>query len=149
MNNLVIREATADDAPRIVALYQSAGIEAGISFTPEQAREHFRVFSEYPNYRIFVAVQGEDIVGAYELLIMDNLAKCGRPSGVVEDVAVSPQHQRCGIGRALMQHARDQCQRAGCYKFVLSSSSSREAAHEFYDSLGLKRHGISFLAEID
>jgi len=149
VDNLIIREATLDDAPQIITLYLGAGIESGISFTPEEAREHFRVFAKYPNYRVYVAVLGDEIVGTYELLIMDNLAKRGQPSGVVEDVAVSPQFQGLGIGRALMQHAREQCQRAGCYKFVLSSNTRREAAHKFYDSLGLKRHGFSFLAEIE
>jgi ribosomal protein S18 acetylase RimI-like enzyme len=149
MDNLIIREATPDDAPQIIALYLSAGIESGTSFTPEEAREHFRVFAKYPNYRVFVAVLEEQIVGTYELLIMDNLAKRGQPSGVVEDVAVSSRFQGRGIGRALMQHAREECQRAGCYKFVLSSNSRREAAHKFYGSLGLKRHGFSFLAKIE
>jgi GNAT superfamily N-acetyltransferase len=149
MQALLIREATPDDAPEIIALYQRAGIESETPFTPQEAEAHFAVFTRYPNYRVFVAIVGEEIVGAYELLIMDNLAKHGRRSGLVEDVAVSPQHQRHGIGHALMQHAREQCSRAGCYKFVLSSGIRREEAHAFYDSLGLKRHGVSFLAEIE
>ena len=149
MDDLVIREATADDAPEIVALYRSAGIESGASFTPAEARSHFAVFSRYPNYRIFVATRGGEIIASYALLIMDNLAKRGRRSGVVEDVAVSPEHQGQGTGRALIQHARERCREAGCYKFVLSSGISREKAHAFYESIGLKRHGFSFLAGIE
>jgi ribosomal protein S18 acetylase RimI-like enzyme len=148
MEHLIIRQAAQDDAPMIVELYRRAGIESERSFTADEARRHFAVFAKYPNFRVFVAVAGGDIVGAYELLIMDNLAKAGRPSGVVEDVAVSPQHQGRGVGRALMAHARAQCQQAGCYKFVLSSGSSRTDAHRFYDGLGFERHGISFLATL-
>jgi ribosomal protein S18 acetylase RimI-like enzyme len=107
MPDLIIREATADDASEVVALYQCTGIESGESFTPEEAGAHFAVFARYPNYQIFVAVLGHEIVGTYELLIMNNLAKRGRPSGVVEDVAVSPKHQGIEIGRALMEHARE------------------------------------------
>ena len=149
MSDLHIRQATAADAPQIIGLYQSAGIESGQSFTSEEARAHFAVFSCYPSYRIFVAVLGDEIVGTYELLIMDNLAKRGRRSGIVEDVAVSWKHQGTGIGHALMNHAREKCREAGCYKFVLSSGISRESAHAFYDSIGLKRHGFSFLATVD
>jgi hypothetical protein len=93
MPDVHIREATADDAPAIVVLFQSAGVESGELFTSEEARAHFAVFSRYPNYRVFVAVLGQEIVGTYALLIVDNLAKRGRRSGVVEDVAVSPEHQ--------------------------------------------------------
>jgi GNAT superfamily N-acetyltransferase len=79
---------------------------------------------------------------------MDNMAKRGRRSGIVEDVAVDPQYQGRGIGRAMMQHALEQCRRADCYKLVLSSNLKREDAHRFYDSLGFKRHGYSFRVEL-
>jgi GNAT superfamily N-acetyltransferase len=143
----IIRQATRDDAPKIVALYAASGVE-GASFSDDEARAHFDVFARYPNYRVFVAEIDGEVVGAYELLIMDNLAKRGRPSGVVEDVAVSPARQGQGIGRALMEHARDECRRAACYKFVLSSAIGREGAHAFYDALGFARHGFSFLTEL-
>ncbi len=142
---VIIRQATRDDAPAIVALYEGAGIDAGRTFTAEEAKRHFDVFATYPNFRVFVAMLRGAIVGAYELLIMDNLAKRGTPSEIVEDVAVSPAHQGHGIGRALMEHALEECRRAGCYKLALSSGISRDAAHAFYDSLGFERHGISFV----
>jgi GNAT superfamily N-acetyltransferase len=103
------------------------------------------MFSRYPSYRVFVAVLDERIVGAYSLLIMHNLAKRGKPSGVLEDVAVPPAVQRRGIGHAMIEHAIEECRIAGCYKLTLSSNRKREAAHRFYESLGFQRHGYSFL----
>ena len=44
-----------------------------------------------------------------------------------------------------MEHAREQCRAAGCYKMALSSNLKREGAHAFYDSLGFERHGYSFV----
>jgi GNAT superfamily N-acetyltransferase len=148
MNAIAIREAVEDDLPGILHLYAAGGINTDGNFTPEEAREHFAVFRRYPDYRIYVALLAEQIVGTYELLIMDNLAKRGRKSGVIEDVAVDPAYQGRGIGRAMMHHARALCKEAGCYKLMLSSNLKREEAHRFYDALGFTRHGYSFLVEL-
>lgn len=147
MNGIFIREALEEDIPSILRIYSASGVGES-AFTVEEAQQHLAIFRQYPSYRVFVAVLDEAIVGTYELLIMDNLAKRGRKSGVVEDVAVDPKYQGRGIGRAMMDHAREQCRQAECYKFVLSSNLKREDAHRFYDSLGFKRHGYSFLMEI-
>src|SRR5437867_12353384 len=144
MTPVVIREASEADLAAILRAYAESGIESGAGFTVEEAREHFARFRQYPYYRIFVAETGGTIAGTYALMIMDNLAKRGARSGVVEDVAVLPGRQGQGIGRAMMEHARAQCRDAGCYKLSLSSNLNREAAHRFYDSLGFERHGYSF-----
>jgi GNAT superfamily N-acetyltransferase len=149
MDALVIREASEDDVAAILELYRDAELEGEPAFTIEEAQAHLAVFSRYPSYRIFVAVLDEEIVGTYELLIMDNLAKGGRKSAVVEDVAVSPKFRGQGIGRAMMMHAREQCKRARCYKFVLSSNLKRADAHAFYESLGFEKHGSSFRVELE
>lgn len=148
MSDIFIREASEEDIPAVLSLYSSAGITDDAAFSIEEAREHLKVFRRYPSFRVFVAVIDASIVGTYELLIMDNLAKRGKRSGIVEDVAVSPAHQGRGIGRALMEHAREQCRQAGCYKFTLSSNLKREEAHRFYDALGFERHGYSFRTKI-
>ena len=148
MSEIRFREASDDDIPAILQLYSAAEITAEESFTIEEARDQLAIFRRYPSFRVFVALIDNVIVGTYELLIMDNLAKRGKKSGVVEDVAVDPACQGRGIGRAMMEHAREQCRQAGCYKFVLSSNLKREDAHRFYDALGFKRHGFSFLMEL-
>lgn len=148
MSAIVIREAAGTDIAAILKIYIDAGVDDGNMFTEEEAQGQLALFQSYPSYRIFVAVIEEKIVGTYELLIMDNLAKRGRHSGVVEDVAVDPAFQGRGIGRAMMQHAHEECRKAGCYKLVLSSNLKREDAHRFYDSLGFERHGYSFRVEL-
>jgi GNAT superfamily N-acetyltransferase len=148
MPALTIREATETDLPRILDLYSAADIGDGESFTPAEARAQLAAFRQYPSYRLFVAVADDTIVGTYQLLIMHNMAKRGKPSGIVEDVAVDPAHQGQGIGRAMMQHALEQCRRAECYKLSLSSNLRREDAHRFYEALGFERHGYSFRVEI-
>jgi ribosomal protein S18 acetylase RimI-like enzyme len=144
MDGITIREATEDDLSSILGLYAAAGIGDSGNFTAEEARAHFARLKQYPSFHVFVAFLHEVPVGTYELLIMDNLAKRGRKSAVVEDVAVDPQHQGRGIGRAMMEHARKRCQEANCYKLTLSSNLKREEAHRFYEALGFEKHGYSF-----
>lgn len=149
MEDVHIREAREPDIARILELYREAGIEAQPGFTPQEAREQLALFLSYPSFRVFVAEVRGEVVGTYELLIMDNLAKRGKRSGVVEDVAVAPRWQGRGIGRAMMQHAQDECRRAGCYKLVLSSGLKRTGAHDFYEAMGFEKHGYSFRVDLE
>lgn len=141
---LIIREATEDDLADVLRAYAESGIEGDEAFDVEGARAHVVRFRAYPSYRLFVATSGGELVGTYSLLVMDNLAKRGARSGIVEDVAVRPSAQGQGVGRAMMAHALEACRRAGCYKLMLSSNMRRDAAHRFYESLGFERHGYSF-----
>jgi ribosomal protein S18 acetylase RimI-like enzyme len=147
MDGITIREALEEDIPAVLDLYSAAGIGSEDNFNPAEARLHFAALRKYPSLRVFVALIDQTIIGTYELLIMDNMAKRGRRSGVVEDVAVHPEHQGQGVGRAMMEHAMEQCRLASCYKMTLSSNLNREEAHKFYDSLGFEKHGYSFRIE--
>jgi GNAT superfamily N-acetyltransferase len=145
MTSVLVREALESDLTAVLRTYANSGIDGNSSFDLEEAREHFARFRQYPSYRLFVALVDGEIVGAYSLLIMDNLAKRGAKSGIIEDVAVLPDQQRRGVGRAMMQHALEHCRIAGCYKVALSSNLNRKSGHRFYESLGFERHGFSFV----
>jgi GNAT superfamily N-acetyltransferase len=148
MDAIVIREASEEDIPAIIDIYRAAGIGGEDNFTVTEACAHFAMLKQYPSFRVFVALIDQTVVGTYELLVMDNMAKRGRRSGVVADVAVHPRHQGRGIGRAMMQRAMEQCSQANCYKLALSSNLKRKDAHRFYDALGFERHGYSFQVEL-
>lgn len=48
----------------------------------------------------------------------------------------------------MMKYAIEYCKKYGCYKVSLSSNLKREKAHHFYESLGFRIHGYSFLLEL-
>jgi len=143
-----VRQATAADLPSILALYAQPAMDNGKVLTITEAEQLFAQFSNYPNYRLFVACEANTVVGTFALLIMHNLAHQGTPSAIVEDVVVSDALQSQGIGRDMMHHAMVLAREAGCYKLVLSSNQKRERAHAFYESLGFQRHGFSFSIEM-
>ena len=143
-----IRDAAESDLSAVLRILAESGIDGGESFTLEEAREHFARIRERPGFRVLVAEVDGEVAGTYVLQIMEKLGKRGTPAGVVEDVAVAPGHQGQGIGRAMMEHAREACRNAGCYKLALSSNVKREGAHQFYESLGFERHGFSFITRL-
>jgi GNAT superfamily N-acetyltransferase len=144
-----IRTAREDDPAAVLALYAEPEIDDGDVLGVEGASAIFWRFAAYPDYRLFVAHTDGAIVGSYALLVMDNLGHLGAPSAVVEDVVVEPAQQGKGVGRAMMQHALGEARRRRCYKLTLSSNMKRDRAHAFYESLGFRRHGYSFLVELE
>ena len=140
-----IRPARREDLAAILALYADLETDGQVLDLPA-AESIFARMQQYPNYTVYVAVVEGQIIGAFELLIMDNLAHVGAPSGIVEDVVVHPAWRGQGIGKQMMAFALEQCRQAGCYKLALSSNRKREAAHRFYEALGFQKHGYSFVA---
>jgi ribosomal protein S18 acetylase RimI-like enzyme len=139
-----VREASRSDLPEVLRLLAQPGMDDGEVLPLADAERLFNRMARYPDYRLYVAVRDEDIVGSFALLIIDNLGHLGAPSAVIEDVVVDPQCQGQGIGKAMMRHALGLCAEKGCYKATLSSNLKRERAHAFYESLGFERHGYSF-----
>jgi GNAT superfamily N-acetyltransferase len=143
-----IQPASEADLASILALYAEVEDDARV-ISIEEARLVFARMENYPDYRVYVAKSGKSIVGTFALLIIDNLAHMGAPSGVVEDVVVHRDWRGKGVGKQMMQFAMNRCRERGCYKLALSSNLKREAAHRFYDGLGFQRHGYSFIVELN
>ncbi len=145
---VTIREATVHDLPGILELYAQPDMDNGEVLSVEQAEAIFRRMLAYPNYKVYVALHEGLIVGTFALAIMDNMAHMGSHSGLIEDVVVKSAFQGQGIGKQMMRYAMDCCREHNCYKVVLSSNLKREKAHRFYESLGFRKHGYSFLVEL-
>jgi GNAT superfamily N-acetyltransferase len=142
-----MRQALPADIPAVLALYAQPGLDDGKVLGVDAAQQVLAQFARYPNYRLFVAIEAGAVVGSYALLVMHNLAHCGTPSAIAEDVVVARASQGQGIGRRMMAHALSEARHAGCYKLALSSNRKRTQAHAFYESLGFVQHGLSFVIE--
>lgn len=143
-----IRPALREDLTAILDLYAQPEMDDGAVLPLEEAEGIFDRIQQYPRYRIYVArVEGE-IVGTFALLIMDNVAHMGAPSGIVEHVNVAPSRQGRGIGKEMMRFAMAEARGAGCYKLMLSSNLKRTRSHRFYEGLGFSHHGHSFVMEL-
>ncbi|MBT3363009.1 MAG: GNAT family acetyltransferase [Chloroflexi bacterium] len=56
--------------------------------------------------------------------------------GWVNYLAVSPQYQRKGFGRAMMQHAEAELTKLGCPKINLQVRGGNDSVIKFYDRIG-------------
>jgi GNAT superfamily N-acetyltransferase len=143
-----VREAGADDLDTVLDIYSSSGLDGGQRISPEEALTVHARFAAYPYYRLHVAALGAEVVGTFALLIMHNLGHRGAPSAIIEDVAVMPEWQRRGVGRAMLEFAMRRAADAGCYKLTLSTNQKRGSAHRFYETLGFQRHGYSYVVDL-
>ena len=148
-DNIFIRVATDKDLPDILKLYSQPDMDNNQVLELSDAAIIFDKMKSYPDYHVYIAEIGGAIVGTFALAILDNLAHMGSKSGLVEDVVVSREYQGQGIGKQMMSFAIEACKGKNCYKLCLSSNLKRHNAHKFYDSLGFKKHGYSYLMEFE
>jgi GNAT superfamily N-acetyltransferase len=146
--DIEFRKALPDDLPAMLPLIQLLNVDDEPELDLDEARQILMRFSAYPSYSIYLALQADQVVGFFELLIMDNLAHHGRPSAVIEDVVVHPEWQGKGVGAQMLQFALEVCRAAGCYKLNLSSKTTRSGAHQFYRNLGFEQYGYCFALQI-
>ncbi len=142
MSALTVRRASRADLPAVLALY--AELNAGRVASLARAEILLDRLAAYPDYGLYVAEAGGEVVGTFSLIVLDNIAHWGTPSALVESVVVSAAHRGGGIGRGMMHEAARLAGERGCYKLALSSNVDAKPAHAFYEGLGFERYGYSF-----
>ena len=145
--DLAIRPALPADVPQLLELYKLLDLEPEPELPIDQAQARFRELALRPGHAIYVAEFEQRIVGTFALIFIGGLSHGARDSCIVEDVCVVPEMQGTGIGKQMMGFAMAQCAAVECYKLVLSSHITRGNAHRFYESLGFRKHGHSYLID--
>ena len=145
--DLAIRPALPADVPQLLELYKLLDLEPEPELPIDQAQARFRELALRPGHAIYVAEFEQRIVGTFALIFIGGLSHGARDSCIVEDVCVVPEMQGTGIGKQMMGFAMAQCAAVECYKLVLSSHVTRGNAHRFYESLGFRKHGHSYLID--
>ena len=137
---IIVRTATEADIPRVLKLYQQLALNPSevemVKPEPEFSQKAYREMTDLKGYHLLVAEVDGEVVGTAVLVILPGLAHGISRWGVVEFMVVNEAHRSQGIGRALMDHAAELAQEAGCYKIMLGSNKKRPDAHRFYRSAG-------------
>jgi GNAT superfamily N-acetyltransferase len=154
MATLTIRDATADDLPRIVAMYADdalgSGRESATDPLPDSYWRAFREIDADPRHRLVVAedVDGE-VVATLQLSYLPQLSHRGSERAQIDSVRVTSTRRGGGIGRTLMRWAIDEAAHRGCSTVQLTTNAQRHDAHRFYESLGFTASHVGMKRALD
>ena len=141
-----VRRARPADAAALVLLAEAVGSEPegwlvtdGSWRSVGEERRYLRSIARYPHAAVFVAEEGELIVGRL------SLARDPHPARAhVADLGlmVAASHRRRGIGRALLDASAQWARQSGVRKLELHVLPHNTAAIALYEAFGFRREGV-------
>jgi RimJ/RimL family protein N-acetyltransferase len=141
-----IRRARPADAAALVALAEAVGSEPegwlvtdGYWRSVGEERRYLRSIAHYPHAAVFLAEDGELVVGRL------SLARDPHPASAhVADLGlmVAASHRRRGIGRALLDASAQWARASGVRKLELHVLPHNTAAIALYEGFGFRREGV-------
>ena len=134
---MTIRPASQEDVPALLTLYRELHPDDP-SPSAVAAIEAWQAIEAQAGRTILVAECTGAVVGTIDCVILPNLTRGARPFVLVENVVVTADQRRAGVGAALLEAVVAAARQAGCYKVQLLSRASRQDAHAFYEAYGFR-----------
>ena len=136
---LVIRKATREDVPAILALVKELATyekepEAVIAEEADFLRDGF---GERPSFEVLIAEESANAVG-FAFYFFSYSTWIGRKCLYLEDLFVKPSYRGQGAGIALMKALAKVAVETDCRRFVWAVLDWNEPAIGFYERLGAK-----------
>jgi len=92
-----------------------------------------------PRLHYFVGLLGNRIVSSCFLVIIPNLARGGRPYGLIENVITHQAYRKKGYGASLLKHVLNVAWKNDCFQVLLLTGNINEKVFRFYEKIGFKR----------
>ncbi len=132
--DLFLRKATQEDTEQMDRVML---VISDRSADPEKMRELIGKLEKDPQKYLLAAFDRETGILAGSLLgvVFEDICDSCRPILLVENVAVLPEYQGKGIGRAMFQEIERWGREMDCHYEILVSGNQRTGAHRFYKAL--------------
>lgn len=108
----------------------------------------YRGLLEDPAHSFFLCEDAGDLLGALHLRVEGQLHHGGLVAEILE-LAVSAGCRGQGLGKALVDMARQEARAQGCMVLEVPSGAQRERAHRFYRREGFTRTHYRFSMPLD
>lgn len=144
--SLIIRPCEFSDLDALQKLYKQ--LHSRDEITSDDLCRGFEEMQAQDGCEVYVADKDGCVVGTFVLYLLPNMTRRGRKAAILENIVVDSAHRKQGIGKSMLEYARDVAEKNGCYKLSLTSNAVRVEAHSFYEKCGMIKHGISFRCEL-
>ena len=138
---VTIRAATSPDLLGLLALYQHL-VHDDPAPSADAAAAAWTDMLAMPGLTVIVAEMAglpPILAATCTLFILPNLTRGARPYALIENVVTLATHRRHGLGRAVLEAAKEKAFSAGCYRVMLATGSRREETLGFYERVGFER----------
>ena len=129
--------AAAKDLAQMVELLGRL-FEQEAEFTPNAAKQETAlkmILADPKLGRVYVAKDGGKVVAMASMLFTVSTAEGGK-AGLFEDLVVSPEHRKQGIGAKLLEYVIAQARAEGVLRLTLLTDMQNESAQVLYRKLG-------------
>jgi GNAT superfamily N-acetyltransferase len=148
MSELLIREARGEELEAIIRLHEEDELGShGDVWSPETKPAYeaaVAAIARSAENKLFIALDGDEVVGTFQLTFIPNLTGRGSLRVKVESVKVKAARRFGGIGARMIAFAEEQARAGGAAAMELSSNKTRKDAHRFYERLGFTRSHEGF-----
>lgn len=130
-----VREAVPAEVERVLGMYEWLFAPPGSvppRWDPERARAAIADAIADEAAAVLVSEHRGELLGLCTAYLDMNSVRFG-PRCWVEDLAVSPQQRSQGVGKALLDAAKDWARERGASHLELDSADARKDAHRFYE----------------
>ncbi len=131
-NKILIRTAKTSDAGEVASL---SG-QLGYPVTEKEMRGWIRIVGSRKNQTLYVAIVDGTLAGWLEVFVPPSVLNWGKAE--IGALIVDGSRRGMGIGRALLEAARNWARKRGSRFIYLRSNVKRKSAHAFYRKSGYK-----------
>ena len=145
-----IREALPEEVERVLGMYEWLFAPPGSvppRWDPDLARAAIADAIADQSATVLVAEHRGDLLGLCTAYLDLNSVRFG-PRCWVEDLAVGPEHRSQGVGKALLDAAKEWARERGASHLELDSADIRTDAHRFYEREDPSWRSVCFAWEL-